>query len=107
MFTGSEKDCVGVRRRFIGKGGDVETAKENISTTRTIVISNLVRAIGVGDVDLNDYQVGLVVEVKLLNVLVLQGHLDVGIEIGGESRETKRRKKGILDRPPIRTGCFG
>ncbi len=84
VLSRSGKDRVCVRCRLIRQRCDVEATEQYVGTTRTIVVCDLVRAIGVGDVDLNDHQVWLVVEVELLDVLVLQGDLEVGIEIRGE-----------------------
>src|SRR5439155_2066015 len=58
---------------------------------------------GVGDVDLNDHQVGSIVEIERLDVLILQSDLEVGIEVRGESRQAQGRKERVLDRPPIGT----
>ena len=107
MLSGSEKDRVCVRGRLIRQRCDVEATEHYVGTTRTIVVSDLVRPICVGDVDLNDDQVWLVVEVELLDVLVLQRDLEVGIEIRGESCQAKRRKERVLDRPPVGTCRLG
>ncbi len=85
VLSGSEKDRVCVRCCLIRQRCDVKATEQYVGTTRTIVVSDLVRPICVGDVDLNDHQVWLVVEVELLDVLVLQRNLEVGIEIRGES----------------------
>jgi hypothetical protein len=63
VFSGSDKDCVCVRRRLIRQRRDVEATEQYVGTPRTIVVSDLIRAMCVGDVDLNDYQVWLVIEV--------------------------------------------
>jgi hypothetical protein len=47
------------------------------------VVSDLVRPICVGNVDLDDHQVWLVVEVELFDVFVLERDLEVRIEIRG------------------------
>src|SRR6266550_6641557 len=107
VFSGSDKDRVCVRCRLIRQRCDVEATEQYVGTERTIVVSDLVCPICVGDVDLYDHQVWLVVEVDLLDVLVLQRDLEVGIEIRGESCQAEGRKERVLDRPPIGTRCFG
>jgi hypothetical protein len=52
---------------------------------------------GIRDVDLDDDQVRLVVQIQLLDVLVLQRGLEIGIQMRSESRETQWRKQRVLD----------
>ena len=73
-----EEDRVRVRRRLVRQRRDVQAAERDVGAARAIVIGDLVGAIRVGDVDLNDHQVGFVVEIELLDVLVLQRDLEVG-----------------------------
>src|SRR6187397_579767 len=70
------------------------------------MVREAVGAIGVRDVDLNDDEVGMVIEIDRLDVLVLDGCLDVGVEIRRERGEAERREQGVLDRPPVRAGGF-
>jgi hypothetical protein len=107
MLPGSDKNRVGVRCGFIRQGGDVKAAEKHVRATPAVVVSDLIRAIGVGDVNLNDHQVRLVVQGEPLDVLVVQGNLQIRIEIRGERGQTKRGKQRVLDRPPIRTRRFG
>ena len=81
----------------------MESAEQNVRTPRSIVVSDLICPVCVGDIDLNDHQVGLVVKVELLDVFVLERYFEVGIEISGKSCQTKRRKERVLDGPPIGT----
>jgi hypothetical protein len=107
VLSGSDEDRVCVRYRLIRQRCDVEATKEYVGTARTILVSDLVRPICVGDIDLNDHQVWLVGEVELLDMLIVQRDLEVGIEIRGQSCQAKGRKERVFDRPPIRTRCFG
>jgi hypothetical protein len=51
-----------------------------------------------GDVDLNHDEIGLVVQVELLDVLVLDLDLVVRPGVGSKRREAERREERILDR---------
>ena len=68
------------------------------------MIRELVGAIGVGDIDLNDYQIRPIIELQILDMFVLQRNVEIGIEIGGEGGEAERRKERVLDWTPVRTG---
>ena len=72
VLAGSEEDRVGVRRGFLGQRGDVQAAERDVRALAAVVIGNPIRAIGVGDVDLDDDQVRVIVEIERLDVLVLQ-----------------------------------
>ena len=65
------------------------------------MVSDLICAIGVRDVDLNDHQVGRVLEIELLDVFVLQRDVEVRIEISREGSQTQGREERILDWPPV------
>ena len=93
MLAGAQKDRICVRRGFIRQRCDMEPTEQYIGTARAIVVSDLVSAICVSDVDLNDDQVWLVVENELLDVFILQRDFKVGIEICGESCQAKWRKE--------------
>src|SRR5947208_250777 len=99
----SDEDRVRVWCCFIRQRRNVEAAERDVGAARTIVVGDSVRAIGVGDVDLNDHQVGSIVEIERLDVLILQSDFEVGIEVRGESRQAQGRKERVLDRPPIGT----
>jgi len=73
LFTGSEKDGVGVRSSLFGERGDVQTPKADKRATRAIVVGDAVRAIGVRDVDLDDDEVGGIIQSKGLDMLVDDG----------------------------------
>ena len=103
MLSGSDEDRVRVRCRFIRQGCDVEATEQYVGPARTIAVGDLVRPIGVGDVDLNDHEIRLVVEVDLLDVLILQRDLEVRIEVRSERSQAKGWKERVLDRPPSGT----
>ena len=85
----------------------MQAAKRDEDAARAVVISDAIGAAGVGDVDLNDDEIGLVVEGQGLDVLVNDGRLVVGRQVGGERGETERREERVLDRPPERAGGLG
>ena len=106
VLAGPQKDRVGVRRGFVRQGRDVEAPQRDVRASRAIVVRDPVGAIGVGDVDLDDDEVGMIVEIELLDVLVLESDFEVGIEIGGEGGQAQRREQGALDRAPEGARCF-
>lgn len=71
-----------------------------------IVVSDAVSAVGVGDVDLNDDQIGGVVDGERLDVFVDDEGVVIRREICGEGSEPERREEGVLDGTPIRACCF-
>src|SRR5262245_53184975 len=85
------------------QGSDVQPTKRDIRAARAIVIGYLVGAVRVGDVDLDDDEVRLIVEVELFDMFILQRYFEIGIQVSGESREPQRRKERVLNWPPVRT----
>ena len=106
LIAGTEKDDVGVRSGFCGKRGDVETAKADKGADAAVVVGDLVRAVCVGDVDLDDDEVGRVVERERLDVLVDDDDLVVRREIGSERGEAEGREQRVLDGTPVRIGSL-
>ena len=62
LITGAEEDGVGVRSGFVGQRSDVESAEADERADAAVVVGDLVGAVGVGDVDLDDDEVGRVAE---------------------------------------------
>jgi len=81
-----------MRRCFFRKGSDVQPTQRYIRAARAVVIGDLVRAVGVGDVDLNDYEIRRIVELEFFDVFILQRDLQVRIEISSKRRQTKWRE---------------
>ena len=79
MLTRPEKDRVCVGRCLIRQRRYMKAAENYVSAPRPIMIGNLVCPISVGDIDLNDHQVGFVVQIELLNVFILKRNLQVRI----------------------------
>jgi len=104
LLAGSQKDGVGVGRGFLGQRGHVQSAKGHKAALGPTPVSDTVGAIGVGDVDLNDHEVGRVVsqQVQRLDVLVDEGRPVLRREIRGERGETERGKQRVFDGPPER-----
>src|SRR5262245_53424614 len=71
------------------------------------MIRDAVSPIGVGDVDLDQHQVGRVVEAERGDVLVDDLGLVVRRQIARDGRKPERRKQRVFDRAPIRTGGLG
>jgi hypothetical protein len=85
----------------------VQAAKRDEDSLRAIVVGNSVSAIGIGDVDLDHYEIRPVVDVKALNVFIADDGLVIGAQISGERGEAERREERILDGTEVRTGGFG
>ena len=100
VLARSEKDRIGVPRRFFGQRRDVKAAQSDVRAVRAIVIGDAIRAIRGRDVDLNDDEVRRPVEVEPLHVLVLDLHVVVIAKICGERRQAERREERILDGTP-------
>ena len=107
LLAGAEKDRVGVRGGFVGQRRHVQAAERDERAAGAIVVREPVGAPRVGDVDLDDDEIGTVVEIERRDMLVLDDRLVVRSEIGGERGQTERRKERVLDRPPVRAGRFG
>jgi hypothetical protein len=80
----------------------VQPAKRDVRAAPPIVIGQPVRAIRRRYVDLDDDEIGLVVESQALDVLVLDLDLLVFVKVGGKRRQAERREERILDGAPER-----
>jgi len=104
VLARAETDRVGVPGGLVGQRRDVQAAEHDVHTAGAIAVGDLVRAIGVRDVDLDDDEIGCIVQVQRLDVLVLQHDLDGGVEVGGEGGQAQGRKERVLDGAPVRAG---
>ena len=93
FFTRSQQNGVCMQSSFIRKAGYMQTTHSYVHSATTIAVGNLIGTIGIGYIHLYADQVWLVVEVQLLNMLVLNLHLIVVIEIGGKRGQSQRWKK--------------
>ncbi len=71
------------------------------------MIGDAVRAKCRCDVDLDNDEVGRIVEVEFLDVLVYESDVVIGIEICGKSGEPERREERVLNGAKQRAGGFG
>ena len=71
----------------------MQPAEHDEAAARAVAIGQAIGAVGVRDVDLDDDEVGRVVEGQGLHVLVFDHRLVVWIEIGGERRQAEGREK--------------
>ena len=107
LLAGPEEHRVGVRRRLVGQRRHVQAAERDEDAFRPVVVGDAVGAARVGDVDLDDDEVGRVVGVERRDVLVHQHRLVVGPEIGRERGQAERREQRVFDRTPVRAGGLG
>src|SRR5207248_6781246 len=82
----------------------MKPAQRHVGAAGAVASGDLIRAIRVRDVDLNDDQVRFVIEIELLDMLVLQRNLESRIEVRGQRGQSEGRKERVLDRPPEGTG---
>ena len=85
----------------------MQTTERDVGALTTVVIGDPIGAIGIGDVDLDHDQVGLIVQVKRLDMFVLERDVEGGIEIRRQRREAERWKQRVLDGAPVGAGGFG
>jgi hypothetical protein len=76
----------------------VQAAQHDVGAAGPIVVGDAIRAMRRRDVDLDHDQVGLVAQVELFDVLVLNADLVVIVQVAGERRESQRREERILAR---------
>src|ERR1044071_1150699 len=106
MLPRPKKNRIRMRRGLVRQRRHMQPAQRDIRTTRAIVIRQLIRAIRIGDVHLNDNELRRILEIEHLDMLILQRDLNVRIEIRGKRSEPQGRKERGLDRPPIRARGF-
>ncbi len=85
----------------------MEPAQSDECAPRPIVIRDLIRAAGRGDIGLDNDQFGLVAEVELLDMLVLQGNFVRRIQIPCQGCQAERGEEGILYGTKQRARRFG
>ena len=85
----------------------MESAERHERSAGAIGVGKSIRTTGIRDVDLNHHQVRPIVELQRRDVLVFEHSLVAGCQIGGEGRETERRKERVFDGPPVRAGRLG
>ena len=84
----------------------MQPAERDEHTSGPVQVRHAVRAVGVRDVDLDDDDVGGVVDRQRLDVLVDDPRPVVGGQIRGERGEAERREQGVFDRAPMGAGRF-
>ena len=94
-----------MRGRLVRQRRDVQAAEADVGAPAPVVVGERVGAAGGGDVDLDDDEVGLVVEAQPLDVLVLDLDLvvvgpgsaaSVASPSGGNSEYLMGRKNGLI-----------
>ena len=70
VLAGANEYRIGVPCGLLRQRRDVKAAEQDVGPSGAIVVCDLVGAVGIGDVDLDDDQVRLIAQVELLNMLV-------------------------------------
>jgi hypothetical protein len=79
VFARPENNRVRVQRRFLRQRCDVQPSKDDISAPSSIVVREFVRTPRVRDVDLDENEVGVIVQVYFLDMLILDRDLEIRI----------------------------
>jgi hypothetical protein len=87
-----DEDRVGMSCSLLWQGCDMQAAKTNIGTFLSIMISDLVRPKGGGDVNLDDDEIGFIGQIESFDMLILQNNLIVVIQIRSKCDQSQRRK---------------
>jgi hypothetical protein len=82
-----------MRGGFIGKRCHVQAAQGDMRAASAVVVGDAIGTIRGGDVDLDNDEVGRVVQIEHLDVLVLNLHIGVRVEIGRQRREAEWREE--------------
>jgi len=93
VFAGPEHDRVRVRGCLVRKRRDVQSPEHHVGTAGAVVIRDAVGPVGIGDVDLNDDEIGVILEVERFDVLVLDRDGEVRVEVCRQGREPEGRKQ--------------
>src|SRR5690349_11194413 len=72
-----------------------------------VMFCKLVRSECIGDVYLDDHDVGFIIKTQFFYMLILQSDLIVSIAIGCKCGKSQWWKQRILNRSPERTLSFG
>ena len=83
VLARAEKDRVRVRGGLPWQRGHMQPAERHVSALLPIVVGDAIRTMRRRDVDLNDDNVGLIVQVQSLDVLVLNLDLIAVAQIAG------------------------
>ena len=107
LLAGTEEDGIGVGRGFVGQGRDVQAAERHEHAARPIAIRKAVRAMRIGDVDLDQHEVRRVVGVEARHVLVDDDGPVFRRQVRRQRGEAERREERVLDGAPVGTRGFG
>ncbi len=84
LLTRTQEDHICMRDGLVWKRGDVQAAQRDEDTLGAVGVGHRIRALRIGDVDLNDHQIRMVVGVHRADVFVNDPRLVVGTEIRGQ-----------------------
>src|SRR5205807_2224652 len=107
VLPGTHEYVIGVRRGLIGKRRDMEATQHHPGSAPAIVVGDFVGPSGRCDVDLDHDQLGLIVQLKLFDVLVTNGDVILIAQVGGKRGQTQRWEQRVLDRSEQRARGLG
>jgi hypothetical protein len=79
--------------RFVGKRGHMQPSQADECILASIMVCDFVGAVGVGDVNLDHDEVGLITETQLLDMFVHNHRMVIGRQICGERGKAQGRKE--------------
>src|ERR1700722_2205200 len=102
LFSRSKKNGVRVPGCLYRQRRHMQPAQADKRSLAPVMIGNPVRPVCIGDVNLDHDQLRRVTKRERLHMLVHNGGVVIGREVGGERGQAQRRKQRILDGAPIR-----
>jgi len=107
IFTRSEEDRIGVKGGLLRERRHMQPTQGDVDPAGPVVIREAIGPLSRCDIDLYGDQIGLIIPIQDLDMLVLNRDVVPVVQVRGQRRETKRRKQGVFDRPPVRAGGLG
>jgi hypothetical protein len=71
-----------------------------------ILVGYFVGTVGRGDINLDDYQVGLISNLEGLNMLIQNGNFIIQVKVSRQCGQSQRREKTVLNRSPKWAVCL-
>ena len=82
----------------------MDASQADKTATRPVQVGDGVRAVGGGDIDLDDHQVGPVIGIKRFiqpfYVLIQNGNLVIRVQVSRQSGQPEGRKQAVFDGAP-------
>src|SRR5574341_997341 len=97
ILAGTQEDRIGVPRSFIGQRRDMQTAETYVGASGTVMVGNLIGAVGGGDINLYHNEVWLIIQAEGFDMLILKIDFVVRVEITRQRGKPQRGKQRVFD----------